>query len=278
MTHSASQNIVFTDIDGTLIDMYSGHFRGTDLLVRKLTNVGIPVILCSAKTRSEQEYIRAELGLNDPFIVENGGAVVIPDGYFRNPVMIPHTRKKGYYLIELGGSSRDVKDRLSIVRSESGINFRGTSDMDLSELSKRLNMPPSFAKRMSMREYGETILEIDPPDLNAFIKVCKENGLNVIHGGRYIDITLGNDKGRATQILMDHFKMEYLPRPLLFIGLGDSENDYPMLKLMDKPILVQRSDGSWSDSKIKNIIKANGIGPSGWKDSFNLITEHDSCI
>jgi predicted mannosyl-3-phosphoglycerate phosphatase (HAD superfamily) len=129
-----------------------------------------------------------------------------------------------------------------------------------------------------MREYGETILEIDPPDLNAFIKVCKENGLNVIHGGRYIDITLGNDKGRATQILMDHFKMEYLPRPLLFIGLGDSENDYPMLKLMDKPILVQRSDGSWSDSKIKNIIKANGIGPSGWKDSFNLITEHDSCI
>lgn len=270
------QKIVFTDIDGTLIDMYSGKFRGTDLLVRKLINVGIPVILCSAKTRSEQEYIRARLGLTDPFIIENGGAVVIPDGYFDDIEMIPHTRKNGDYLIEIGGHSRDVKERLTSIRDELRINFKGTSDMNLNELSKRLNMPLSYAKRMSMREYGETILEIDLSDLNMLIKACKEKGLKVIHGGRYIDITLGNDKGRATQTLMDLFKRKYLPRLIMFIGLGDSENDYPMLKLMNKPILVQRTDGSWCDSKIKNIIKSTGIGPQGWKNSFNLIADRDS--
>ena len=73
MNKSTSQKIVFTDIDGTLMDIYSGNFEGTDLLVRKFTRMGIPVILCSAKTHSEQEYIRDIFGLSDPFIIENGG-------------------------------------------------------------------------------------------------------------------------------------------------------------------------------------------------------------
>jgi predicted mannosyl-3-phosphoglycerate phosphatase (HAD superfamily) len=77
MNNNTSQKIVFTDIDGTLIDIYSGRFDGSDLLVRKFSRMGIPVILCSAKTRSEQEYIRNKLGLSDPFIIENGGADIL---------------------------------------------------------------------------------------------------------------------------------------------------------------------------------------------------------
>ena len=42
----------------------------------------IPLILTSAKTRLEQDKIRDDLGLSDPFIVENGGAIVIPQRLF----------------------------------------------------------------------------------------------------------------------------------------------------------------------------------------------------
>jgi predicted mannosyl-3-phosphoglycerate phosphatase (HAD superfamily) len=107
MNYSTLQKIVFSDIDGTLIDIRNGKFEGTDLLVKKLAKMGIPVILCSAKTRDEQEYIRNKLELSDPFIIENGGAVVIPDGYFDEFEIAPHTRKNGYHLIEIGGHSSE---------------------------------------------------------------------------------------------------------------------------------------------------------------------------
>jgi mannosyl-3-phosphoglycerate phosphatase len=269
---STLQKIVFTDIDGTLMDIYSGKFEGTDLLVKKLAKMGIPVILCSAKTRSEQEYIRNNLGLSDPFIIENGGAVVIPDGYFDDFEIVPHTRKNGYSLIEIGGRSNEIRKRLARIREEIQIDFKGTTDMVMNEISKKVQIPLPFAKRMSKREYGETILEIDPSGLGRLAKACTRTGLKVIQGGRYVDITLGNDKGKATRVLIDLFKRKYRPRRTIFIGLGDSENDLPMLKLMDIPVLVQRTNGSWCDSKIKNLVRSPGIGPKGWKNSFNLIT------
>lgn len=272
MNNSTLQKIVFTDIDGTLIDIYSGKFEGTDLLIKKLVKMGIPVILCSAKTRSEQEYIRNKLGLSDPFIIENGGAVVIPHGYFDDFETVPHTKKNAYSLIEIGGHSDEIRNQLTRIREELQINFKGTTDMTLDEISKKVQIPLPFAKRMSTREYGETILDIDPSDLSRLAKVCTRTGLKVIHGGRYIDITQGNDKGKATRVLIDLFKRKYQPKRTIFIGVGDSENDLPMLKLMDIPVLVQRTNGSWFDSKIKNLVRSTGIGPKGWKNSFNLIT------
>ena len=209
MTNSALQKIVFTDIDGTLIDIYSGKFEGTDRLVRKFEKMGIPVILCSAKTRNEQEYIRNKLGLSDPFIIENGGAVVIPDGYFVDFGMVPYTEKHGYSLVEIGGNSNEIRRRLDWIREDFQINFKGTSDLTLNELSQKVRIPLSSAKRMSTREYGETILEIDPPNLGRLAEVCARTGLKVIHGGRYIDVTLGNDKGKATCLLIDLFKLKY---------------------------------------------------------------------
>ena len=52
------------------------------------------------------------------------------------------------------------------------------------KLVRGAEIPLPFAKRMSKREYGETILEIDPSDLDSEAKVCKRIGLKVIHGGR----------------------------------------------------------------------------------------------
>ncbi|MFZ0203769.1 MAG: hypothetical protein WAL46_08755 [Nitrososphaeraceae archaeon] len=71
---------------------------------------------------------------------------------------------------------------------------------------------------------------------------------------------------------------------MTFFGIGDNTNDIPMLNLMDVPIVVQRQDRSWLDyggmemknnvrSSIgnQNIMKVNGIGPSGWKNAIDKI-------
>jgi len=77
--------VVFTDIDGTIVDenySYKGALPALKLLKRKK----IPLVFCTSKTRAEIEVYRDELGIKDPFISENGGAIFIPVGIFGKTV------------------------------------------------------------------------------------------------------------------------------------------------------------------------------------------------
>ena len=48
------------------------------------------------------------------------------------------------------------------------------------------------------------------------------------------------------------------------IGIGDSENDLPMLASVDIPILVQKEPGRWAEVDSAKIYKVDGVGPVGW--------------
>ena len=263
--------VVFTDIDGTLIDYNTGEYGETKELIRTLRENHIPVILCSSKTWEEQNRIREDLRLNEPFIIENGGAIIIPKDYFYT-LNIPNAKDVGgYSVIELGKPVNEVRTKLSNIREKFLVEFKSVGDVSLEELSKISGLPIEYAKSMAQRQYSETILQIRENDLAKFTKYAKEIGLTIIHGGRFFDVTIGNDKGKAVQILMNFFRKEYNYSDIKFFGLGDSENDVPMLNLMDVPILVQRPDHSWSNVDLKNVTKIHGIGPEGWKNGFNKI-------
>jgi len=83
LKNETAKIIIFTDIDGTLLDKeYS--FQDVQPIIKKLQSVNIPIILCSSKTRSEIEYYRSKLDIKEPFISENGAAIFIPKGYFQS--------------------------------------------------------------------------------------------------------------------------------------------------------------------------------------------------
>lgn len=269
------QKVVFTDIDGTLIDLFSGKYGETCKLISILKANNIPVILCSSKTRAEQNKIRDDLGLTDPFIVENGGAIIIPKYYFDFHLDIDQSKLKedeNYTIIQLGKSTREIRTKLIEIKDNLKIKFRGVADVSIEELSKLATMPLDYAKRMSKREYGETILQIRESDIIRFTTHVEEMGMKVIHGGRFFDITIGNDKGQAVSILIDLFKKKY-GNHTKFFGIGDSSNDASMLKLMDVPMLVQKPDRSYLQLEIENIVRLKGIGPQGWKSAFKEIME-----
>ncbi|MGB9907452.1 MAG: hypothetical protein ACPLRR_08720, partial [Candidatus Saccharicenans sp.] len=56
---------------------------------------------------------------------------------------------------------------------------------------------------------------------------------------------------------------------IVTIGLGDSANDWPMLREVDYPVLVARPDGSHSElpPRLKNIYKTREPGPRGWAEA-----------
>ena len=293
--------VVFTDIDGTLVDINTAEYgKETDKLIHLIKERNIPLILTSAKTRLEQNKIRKDLGLFDPFIVENGGALVIPKGYFpdyalrdiKYPVREMQETKNGAkdvnheIIVELGKPADYIRARLSDIRKKYNINFTGVADISVEKLSSLALISREQAKRMAQRNYGETILEIQSEDIARFIKYVQEDGMKVIHGGRFFDVTVGTDKGIAVGILKKLFKDKF-HNNVKFFGIGDSTNDIPMLNLMDIPILVQRQDSTWVDDgeiKMKNavdssrsgissnkLIKVEGIGPNGWENAIHKI-------
>ena len=279
------KTVVFSDIDGTLIDIFTRNYGKAKELVKKLEGSSIPVVLCSSKTWAEQDVIRKDLGLEgEPFIIENGGAVIIPDGYLEGDGRTDDDLQHhgvirvvdGYRVIELGRPSAEIRKILQHVRRKTGTAFKGVSDLSIEELAKIAGMTHDEAERMSKRQYSETILEIDKTEKVQFEQVLSEEGLHVIHGSRYFDVTAGNDKGKAVRILMDLYRKK-LGDDTIFIGIGDSPNDVPMLKLTDVAILVQKHDGTWVeiDNNIitTHVVKVEGIGPTGWENAFATIIE-----
>jgi mannosyl-3-phosphoglycerate phosphatase len=267
--------VVFTDIDGTLTDIITGKYDLSKGLIRKLKENNIPVVFCSAKTFAEQDKIRQDIGLREPLIVENGGAVMIPVDYFSpSSMLIVRDYKKigNYIIIELGKPAYVIRRKLNIIRDKFKIEFKGVADVSLKRLSSITGLRPSYARRMADRKFGETILLIDRNDVKTFTMRAREIGLKVIHGGRFFDVTAGNDKGKAVRILLQLFRKEY-GQGVTFFGIGDSLNDAPMLNHMDVPMLVQRPDKAWSALKIKNIVNLPGIGPKGWKNAFDKVME-----
>lgn len=292
---------MFTDIDGTLVDINTAEYgKETDKLIRLIKERNIPLILTSAKTRLEQNKIREELGISDPFIVENGGAIVIPKGYFPDYALrdikypLRETQEteneardvNHEIVVELGKPADYIRAKLSDIRKKYSINFRGVADISVEKLSNLALISRDQAKRMAQRNYGETILQIQSEDIARFIKYVQEDGMKVIHGGRFFDVTVGTDKGIAVGILKKLFKDKF-HNNVTFFGIGDSTNDIPMLNLMDIPILVQRQDSTWVDDgeiKMKNavdssrsrissnkLIKVEGIGPNGWENAIHKI-------
>ena len=73
--------IVFTDIDGTLLDKHRGISPATNAAVGKLTERGIPFILISSRMPRAMTHLQADLSIvGAPLIAYNGGLVLDGQG------------------------------------------------------------------------------------------------------------------------------------------------------------------------------------------------------
>ena len=79
--YSLPIKLIFTDMDGSLLDHHSYSFKPAVEMLDKLEIQGIPVIPITSKTKAELLPLRKQLNNSHPFIVENGAAIYIPRNY-----------------------------------------------------------------------------------------------------------------------------------------------------------------------------------------------------
>jgi mannosyl-3-phosphoglycerate phosphatase len=265
-----SRVVIFTDLDGTLLDYYTYSCEVVIPLVARLKRVGIETVLCSSKTRAEIEVYRERLGLDTPFIVENGGAIFIDRDYFSFPY--GHHRVIGNYrVIELGIAYGEVRRILEGVRRETSLSFRGFGDMDDTQVAALTGLNMASAGRARQREYGETLdFGGSERDIKHILDRIKDAGLNWSRGSRLYSVAGGSDKGIATKVMIELYKRKL--GKIKTIGVGDSPNDEPMLAEVDFPVLVQKPGGCWEEIELPDLYRVEGVGPKGWVEAVRNLT------
>ena len=68
--------LVFSDLDGSLLDIHTYEWQPAMPWLDKLQDYQVPVILCSSKSAAEMLDIQQDLGLEGlPFIAENAAVI-----------------------------------------------------------------------------------------------------------------------------------------------------------------------------------------------------------
>jgi mannosyl-3-phosphoglycerate phosphatase len=261
--------VVFTDLDGTLLDRETYSCEKALPTVKYLRKEEVPIIFCSAKTRAEQEVYRQKLAITDPFIVENGGAIFINQGYFSFSFDF-HRVQNGYQVIELGTSYREIRRILEQISIAIRANIRGFGDMSAEEVAAETGLSREVANLAKQREYDETlVLKGIPQEIDSVLQAITAAGLSYSSGGRYYDVMGANDKGMATRILIDLFRKKF--GQIKTVAIGDSPNDLPMLSAVEIPVLVQQPGNVWEEMDLPNLYRVKGVGPEGWAKAIQEI-------
>lgn len=249
--------IVFTDLDGTLLDhdtySYAAAKKGLDWLKKQ----NVPIVFCTSKTRKEIVYWKQKMGNTHPFISENGGGIFIPKNYFS--FSFDYTKEtNSFYLIRFGAPFENLKKTMNRIENE--FDVASFLSMSVSQLMNVADLSKKDAQRALKREFDIPFIIRNKNQKNDIKNVIKKNNLNIVEGGRFFHLIGENDKGKAVSLLTSLFNRVF--DTVETIGIGDSANDFSMLHAVDKPYLVMKKDQSFASETFPH---SNGIGPIGWQ-------------
>lgn len=262
--------VVFTDVDGCLVDHSTYSFQEAAGALARLRERGVPLVLCSSKTRAEIERLQQELGTSDPFVSENGGAVFVPEGYF--PFDLPGARAiAGYQVIDLGRPYQEVVDALHAAAHRAGVRVVGFSDMTVAEVAEETGLSLPAARLAKLREHDEPfrIVEGDPAQRARLFRGLSAAGLRATEGGRYHHASGATDKGVAVGLLLRFYRWAH--GQIVSVGLGDSLNDVPFLRRVDLAFVVANPASGATERVARQVPSARvtaAAGPAGWHEAM----------
>lgn len=266
MSGALDCRLVVSDLDGTLLDEETYDVAPARPALDALRVHRIGLVLCSSKTRAEMEPLARDLGLDTPLIVENGGALVFAAGAL--PELPPGGRREGdRVVVPLGCPRSDLLAALPEVAGSAGVAVRPFAAMSIEEIAELTGLSADAAAQARRREWDEPFViesEADPGTDERLEAAARRLGLRVTRGGRLHHLTGPTDKGEAVRALLRLLPLDLHGRT---VGLGDAANDLPLLKAVDRPIVMPRRGGG-IDATLATALpdaeRARAAGPGGW--------------
>jgi len=264
--------LVFTDLDGTLLDHETYDYAPALPAIAQLQQNGHILILNSSKTLAEQAALRAELGNTAPFVVENGAAIACPpntpghQGDGTNPTV--HVLAADY---------TSIRAVVLQLRQEKGYQFRGFGDMDAADIAQITGLPHEAATAAKQRSGSEPLLwEDTEANRSAFVAEVEALGLQVTQGGRFLHVMGKTDKGAGVRWLTERYRQEFPAVEWQVVALGDSPNDVPMLQAADVGVLMPNPHRQpFAIAHVPHLLQPKAPGPTGWAEAIATLLSQD---
>ncbi len=260
--------IIYTDLDGSLLELETYDHLTSVGTVKKLSETGTPVIFCSSKTFAEQRYFQKLFDLHTPMIVENGAGVVIPRQFHPYFEDLPHRMIDDFLLFSFTEGYNFILENLDRIRKELDLQLLGYHDLQKTEISNLTGISTDDLERTTNRLFSETLLvgEFKAPNFQKLRQALFEVDLQCTPGSKFFTISgLSSNKGKAINWLNSHLK-KINSKNFTTVGIGDSFNDLSMLAEVDRPFLVQKPNRTFAKIEIPNLQKIEKPGPYGWNE------------
>ncbi len=263
----AALRLVFTDLDGSLLDHHDYSFDAARPALAELQRQSIPVIAATSKTRPEVEGLREKLGNHHPYIVENGAAVFIPTGYF--PAQPTGTvERHGYWVCELGAQRERWLELLASLHNDFAGEFEYFFRAGPTGIATMTGLSREQAALANRREYSEPVQWLGSESRKqVFIEALRGEGAGVLQGGRFLTVAGDCDKGRALAWLRSVYLQQHGGDTCHDLAAGDSGNDCAMLEAAETALLVRSPVHDFPVlQRSAGVIRSRACGPAGWAE------------
>lgn len=255
-TNPATGVIVFTDLDGTLLDHSNYDYEPAQPTLDRLNRLAIPLILASSKTAAEMIPLRTELGFEDcPMICENGSGVV--------PAGSSADSDRSHY--------QKLRAELEAIPPALRGLFEGFGDMTPARIGDVTGLIEDQAVLAAQRAFSEPGLWTGSQhECEQFLSLLGTRGITARRGGRFLTLSFGATK--ADQL--DRISAQ-LDRTVI-IALGDAPNDAEMLNAADYAIVLPNAHGhpvTVSKDTSSRVIHAEQPGPMGWHSALSAVLD-----
>ncbi|MEM7430710.1 MAG: HAD-IIB family hydrolase [Pseudomonadota bacterium] len=252
--------VVFTDLDGTLLDDQSYSWAAAEPALRALRERDIPVVLVSSKTIAELQSLRERLDLPHPVVAENGAIVDVPENYF------------GVEQIAVKPSvpRADIQTAYSAVKADGNYQCQAFFEMGPQIIAEHTGLSLAQATLANRRSASEPILWLDSEDnARVFIDQLTTRGLRCVHGGRFLHVMSNTSKGEAVRRLIAAYQQIVTAKTLVSVACGDAPNDLDMLASTDVAVMIP---GHHVHSMVldagNRVVRPARSGPSGWNEAI----------
>ncbi|MEM6690585.1 MAG: HAD-IIB family hydrolase [Planctomycetota bacterium] len=248
--------IVFTDLDGSLLNEDDYKYDGATNALKRLSELGIPLVLSSSKTANEMMPLAAELGTDAPVIFENGGGVAWPDGTIENT----------------GVPRSNLLSTLDELRQQ-GFDFWSFRDMGVEGVMQSTGLDRQRATLALDRHATEPLLWRDSSNrLDLIREILEAKGLRLIKGGRFFHVSGQIDKAIAMRQVVERFRVDG-GSEVATIAVGDSPNDASMLRTADFAVLIPGHEGVKFDLNRESARIAPCSGSEGWGRAVTMLLD-----
>lgn len=248
--------VVFSDLDGTLLDHDSYSFAAAKPALEALAKRKIPLVLATSKTAAEVAILHKEMGLGTaPAIVENGAGLFRPGDRGQD--------ETAYRALRL------ALDALPVALRQP---FSGFGDMTGEEIARITGLSPEAAALARRRQHSEPGLWRGSNEGRAaFLSALKEAGVTGRSGGRFLTLSHGSTKADSLRRIAGDYNAR------LTLALGDAPNDIELLQTADFGVVVRNDHGpgvpKLPGETTGAIRRTTRPGPEGWADAVLAILQ-----